>query len=162
MTLQEMAAMNTRHFTGILCALLLGSAAAHAQEPIIYPAQGQSADQQALDRNECLAWAQQNTGFNPANVPQTASAPVPKQRGGRARGAAGGAIAGALIGDGNAKAGAAAGAVFGGLRQRSANASMEQQAQYQQQQAHAEYEAGLQRYHQAFGVCMQGRGYTVS
>ena len=47
-------------------ALALASPALLANEPIIYPSQGQSAEQQATDEGECHIWARDNTGIDPA------------------------------------------------------------------------------------------------
>src|SRR5712675_814716 len=82
-----------------------------AQKPIVYPAKGQNAQQQKKDDGECLAWAKQNTGIDPA----AASAPAPQQSGpavgggervkGAARGAVGGAVIGGIAGDAGTGAG---------------------------------------------------------
>ncbi|PYM79352.1 MAG: hypothetical protein DME09_21520 [Candidatus Rokuibacteriota bacterium] len=61
----------------------------------VYPAKGQSPDQQARDSQQCAAWAQQQTGYNPGQS------------------AAAGAAIGAITG--NAGTGAAVGAVAGGV-----------------------------------------------
>lgn len=45
------------------------TATAPASELFVYPAAGQSADQQATDRYECHAWAVDETGFDPV-LPQ--------------------------------------------------------------------------------------------
>ncbi len=47
-------------------ALVAGPHDATAQAPIIYPSQGQSMEQQGADEGQCRMFAQQNTGFNPA------------------------------------------------------------------------------------------------
>lgn len=54
---------------GVLIGATLSSLAAvsAAQQPIAYPAKGQSAQQQK-DIAECQAWAQQSTGISPATV----------------------------------------------------------------------------------------------
>src|ERR1700712_5777247 len=74
--------------------------AAQAQQPIIYPARGQSVERQQTDTAECHAWAQQTTGVDPvALAEQMADRPPPQQQGGQmVRGAAGGALFGTLIG----------------------------------------------------------------
>ena len=42
----------------------------HAQQQlIVYPAKGQSAEQQQKDTSECKTWATGQTGFDPANPP---------------------------------------------------------------------------------------------
>jgi len=127
-----------------------------------YPAKGQSADQQNKDEGECFAWAKKQTGIDPV---ATAAAPT-KQEGpavgggqrvrGAARGAAGGAVIGAVAGDAGkgAAVGAVAGTMVGGHRARKDKAAKEQQAE----QAKA---GTLQQFNKSFGVCMEGRGYSV-
>ena len=87
-----------------------------AQDPIVYPAKGQSPDQQKQDEFECHQWAVNQTGFDPtkAQSPPTQQAP---QRGGAVRGAAGGALVGLGVGaiSGNTGKGAAIGAGAGAL-----------------------------------------------
>ena len=63
-------------FLGIVALSLACTAA--AQQPIVYPAQGQSAQQQSQDDAQCYAWAKQSTGIDPAVV---ASNPTPQQTG---------------------------------------------------------------------------------
>jgi hypothetical protein len=59
-------------------AVLSWACAAVAQKPIVYPAKGQSAQQQSQDEGQCYAWAKQSTGIDPALV---ASSPPPQQTG---------------------------------------------------------------------------------
>jgi len=136
---------------------------ANAQSaPIVYPGAGQSMDQQARDESDCRNWATQQTGVYPYQAPPTyygdtnTGAPV---LGGAARGAAVGAVGGAIGGDAGkgAAIGAGVGATAGLIRK---NQQRRQQAQVNDQ-AQAQYQADMGRYNQAFGVCMQGRGYTV-
>ena len=68
--------------------------------PIVYPAKGQTAEQQQKDSTECAAWAKQSTGIDPAAVeaapaqPTTAQpAPDDAPKGERVKGAARGAAA---------------------------------------------------------------------
>jgi hypothetical protein len=136
---------------------------AAAQKPIVYPARGQSAQQQSQDEAQCDTWAKHTTGIDPAVV---ASSPPPQQTGpavgggqrlgGAARGAAGGAAIGAIAGDAGkgAAAGAVVGTMAGGRRARQQQAAQNQQAQAQQQGA-------IQTYARAYGACMEGRGYTI-
>jgi hypothetical protein len=130
--------------------------------PIVYPAAGQSLDQQASDEAACRTWAQQQTGVYPNQAPPgyygntNTGAPV---LGGAARGAAIGAVGGAIAGD--AGKGAAIGAGVGGtvgLMRRNQQRRQEAQAN---DQAMAQYQADVGAYNQAFAACMQGRGYTV-
>jgi len=136
----------------------------------VYPARGQSPQQEQFDRGQCYSWAVEQSGFDPAN-PQVASAPPPQPgapQGGMFRGAAGGAALGAVGGaiGGNAGQGAAIGAAVGGLfgmmrRARWAEEQQQQQAAYQQQQA-TNMNMGRSAYNRAFSACMTGRGYSVS
>ena len=90
----------------LLTALLAGSAllatAALAQQ-YVYPAKGQSADQQKKDEYECHQWAVKQTGFDPTKAPPPAAAAPPPEtgasRGSGARGAARGAVVGEIVAD---------------------------------------------------------------
>ncbi len=145
---------------------LVAAAVALAQQPLIYPSKGQSADQQNKDEGECYTWAKQQTGVDPVAVAQASSSQPPPTgpQGERVRGAARGAAAGAVIGgvaNDDAGKGAATGAVVGtmagGSRQRRAARSQEQQQQQVQQQT----QGALASYNRAFAACMEGRGYVV-
>jgi hypothetical protein len=130
----------------------------------VYPAKGQSAQQQQKDEAECYAWARSQSGHDPAQATQY---PVPaaqqsvggERLGGAARGALGGAAIGAIAGDAGkgAAIGAVGGTMLGGARQRQKQASNDQAAQ-QQQQAIAQQQQSFQR---AYAACFEGRGYTV-
>lgn len=140
-----------------LCGL---SASVYAQKPSAYPAQGQSAEQQSADDAQCLAWAQQDTGIDPAAVAATPPAATGPQ-GERLRGAVRGGVAGAVVGEvvdddagKGAAVGAAAGVLAGGRRSRQKQAAQAQQAQASTVQT-------LDTYYRAYGACMQGRGYTI-
>jgi hypothetical protein len=146
-------------------AVLMAVGIASAQQPIIYPAKGQSSQQQASDSGQCQAWAKQSTGVDPAAIAQQAANTPPPQQpsGGRVRGAAGGAAVGAAVGAiaGDAGKGAAAGAVggtvAGGMRQRRQAAAQSQQQEASQQQT----SQAMGTFNRAFSACMTGRGYTV-
>jgi len=150
-------------------ALLLADAV-HAQDPMVYPAKGQSQEQMEKDKFECYTWGKNQTGFDPMQVPQ-ATAPPPQQQqrsGGAVRGAAGGALAGAAVGKlsgGSASKGAAWGAAGGGLvggmrQSRQRQADQQAQQQWEQEQA-ANYAHQRNEYNRAYGACLEGRGYTV-
>ena len=98
--------------TGLTAALTI--TAAYGQGTVIYPAKGQTPEQQNKDKGECHVWAVQQSGFDPTQA-QAPTAPPPSQGGERARGAARGAAAGAAVGAvaGDAGKGAAAGAAAG-------------------------------------------------
>lgn len=129
---------------------------------IVYPAKGQPPQLQSKDEGECYAWAKQQTGIDPvavANTPTRQSGPAVgggERVAGAARGALGGVAIGAIAGDAGegAAIGAVAGTMLGGRKARQNKAAKEQQAQ--QSQA-----ATLQHFNKAFGVCLDGRGYTV-
>lgn len=150
------------------CVLAPGSSWAQSQM-YIYPAKGQSQQQQDKDRYECHTWAVQQSGFDPS----TASAANPNQydpqpsssRGqvlrGAGRGAAMGAVGGAIAGDAGtgAAAGAAMGGMAGGIRRRQ---ERKQQAAAQQQQQAQGQQSQVAAYQRAMAACLQGRGYTVN
>jgi hypothetical protein len=140
-----------------------------AQEMFFYPSQGQSPEQQNLDRGECQAWAVQQAGFDPASPPPPAAAAAPPapQGGllrGAARGAAVGAVGGAIAGDAGkgAAVGAGTGALLGGMRRRDQARAQAQQQAAAQQQYDAQLAQQRDSYNHALGACMQGRGYSGS
>jgi hypothetical protein len=137
-------------------ALLSLALGAMAQKPSSYPAKGQTAELQKKDDGECLAWAKQTTGIDPAQ-PAPPPAQTPPPQGGRVKGAAAGAAVGAIGGNdvGNA---AVKGAVVGGVAQRNKARGQQQQAAAQSQQAGQQ---NMAAYYNAYGACMTGRGYTV-
>ena len=53
-----------------------------AQDPIIFPAKGQSQDQLEKDKFSCYQWAGNETGFDPMQTP-TASGSPPRQQAGQ-------------------------------------------------------------------------------
>ena len=153
--------LSMRQSVGALCiagllALDLASTA-HAQSaPIVYPAAGQSMEQQGRDESECRNWATQQTGVYPNQAPPAYYGNSSQQGAPVARGAARGAVVGEVVG-GDAGKGAAVGATAGVIRK---NQARRQEAQINEQAA-AQYQADVGRYNQAFAVCMQGRGYAV-
>jgi hypothetical protein len=158
---REEKAMKLRILLSLaLCAALIGETSA---QQYVYPAKGQSPEQQKKDEAACYQWAVQQTGFDPAKPqpqqqaatpPTTATGTTP---GAGARGAARGAVVGEVVG-GDAGRGAAAGAVVARSRSRRENAAAQQQAQQQTQAASQQQQAGFAK---ARGACLEGRGYTV-
>lgn len=146
-----------------LAATLALAMPAKAAMPIVYPQQGQTMDQQASDEAACQSWATQQTGIYPnQQAPQYyggSSAPSGNVLRGAAGGAALGAVGGAIGGDAGkgAAIGAGVGATAGLLR----NGRQRRQQAQANDQAAAQYQADLGRYYQAFGACMQGKGYSV-
>jgi len=134
------------------------------QDLFIYPAKGQSQEQQDRDRYECHNWAVQQTGFDPTRMstsyaPAATQAPQGGLLKGAARGATVGVVGGAIAGDAGkgAAIGAASGALLGGMRR---NDQIRQQ-QYQAQQSANANAAARDSYNRAMGACLQGRGYSV-
>lgn len=147
-----------RNLIYIAIAMVLSgwTTSAWAQKPSAYPAKDQSAEQQSTDDAQCLAWAKQNTGIDPAAVAATPPPPTGPQ-GERAVGAVRGAAAGALIGDSSksARTGATVGVLAGGRQARKNQAAQAQQAQASKTQA-------MDTYYRAYRGCMEGRGYIVN
>ena len=155
--------MKTRSLLVLQLVSLALTVPAVAAQPIVYPAKGQSAQQQKKDDAECYAWAKQTTGIDPAAV---ASSPPPQDTGpatgggqrvrGAARGAVGGAAIGAIAGDAGQGAGigAVVGTMAGGRQARQQQAAQNQQSVAQQQDL-------INTHYRAFSACMEGRGYTI-
>lgn len=138
----------------------------------VYPGQGQDAAKQGQDENECYLWARGQTGIDPTVATQAAKVEAPK--GGAVKGAARGAARGAVVGEiadnrtigdeGHLDAGegAAAGAAVGAARGRRAQKKAEKQANAQAQQAAQAQDAQKKdTFKKAWGVCLEGRGYSV-
>ena len=138
----------------------------------IYPAKGQTPEQQKLDEDACYGWAESQTGMTmgSGSVDTDAAAKAAQQQAaeqtqgaavvGAAKGAAAGAAIGAIAGD--AGKGAAIGAVAGGMGGRRAKKGAEQQAaQAGAQQATQANEQAIATFKNAAGACLEGRGYTV-
>ncbi len=153
----------------IALSALLVPTIAMAQDFFIYPAKGQSQDQQEKDKYECYQWGKGQTGFDPMAAPR-ATAPPPaqeEQKGGLFRGATRGAITGlavgAIAGDAGkgAAIGAAGGGLIGGMRRSDQKRGEEhKQDQWAQDQAN-QYAAKRNSYNRAYTGCLEGRGYTV-
>src|SRR5262245_47395854 len=128
----------------VTIAVLPGAAGAQA----VYPARGQSPQQQQQDQQQCQGWAMQQSG---PPAPPTSG---PQGQGLRSagRGAAVGAGGGAIGGDAGkgAAIGAATGALVGGMRRRD--------QRRQEEAAQAQYSDSISR---AYAACLEGRGYTV-
>lgn len=146
--------------------MLAASAAMIAQagaQQYVYPAKGQSAQQQKSDESACYTWAVQQTGFDPAKPPPPQAAATPPTTatgttpGAGVRGAARGAIVGEVVG-GDAGTGAAVGAAAARGQSRRQNTAAAGQAQQQQQQASTQQQ---QAFAKARAACLEGRGYTV-
>jgi hypothetical protein len=148
--------------SGFVATALLVSASLSAQDLMVYPAKGQSQDQQEQDQFQCYTWARDRTGFDPMEVPRASSA-EPEQKGGAGRGAIGGAAAGALVGviAGDTKQGALIGGALGGLTGGARRASSNKDRQQWEQQQAQQYAQRRNEYNRAYAACLEGRGYTV-
>ena len=144
--------------------LLLAASVAGASQ-YVFPAKGQSPEQQEKDEYECHQWAVGQTGYDPVQaasstqtVISTADAgPAPGSGArGALRGAAGGAII-ANVAGGSGSKGAAAGAVIGGVRGRATS----RQQVVVQEQVSAVDPALEAEYRKAREACLVGKGYTV-
>jgi hypothetical protein len=142
-----------------LAVLAIGTAQAQSK-PIVYPAKGQSPQQQQKDDGECYTWAKSSTGIDPAAVSAQPAPPPPPPGGERVRGAARGAVGGAAIGAiaGDSGHGAAAGAVVGTM---AGGAKSRKNQQAHQQNAQAQKQGAIDTYYRAHSACMEGRGYTI-
>jgi uncharacterized protein YcfJ len=146
---------------------------------VVFPAKGQTPQQQAQDEGECYAWSKGQTGVDPM-APPPAAAPAspqattktPAADGSRVRGAARGAAAGAVIGEvadddagKGAAIGATAGVIAGGRQSRKNQQQAAQQATQQQQQATQQAQAANQQqldlFRKGFAACLEPKGYTV-
>ncbi len=131
----------------------------------VFPAKGQTKQQQKKDEFDCYMWAVEQSGIDPLNLPKVEAPPAQTgPTGGAVKGAAKGAAAGAAIGAiaGDAGKGAAIGATAGAMKGR--QAGKQGQAQ-QNQQAQADVAAKEKEmkdsFTKAFSVCIEGKGYTV-
>jgi len=146
-------------------ALLVAAAlaAGASAQSFVYPAKGQSPQQQKKDEGECHTWAVGQSKYDPANPPPPPQAATPPttatgtKPGAGLRGAAAGAVVGEVAG-GDAGSGAAAGAVVARSASRRQNAAAAEQGK---QQASQQQQAGMQAYQKARAACLEGKGYSI-
>ena len=142
-------------------ACLAFATAVAAAEPEVYPAKGQTAEQQDRDQFECHEWATKETGVDPVQLAeQKLAAPTPSTHDG---GAAGSAAMGAARGatEGDAAAGAARGFGIGRMVHvlKAKRELREQQSTTTQEGA--AIHGQLDTYDRAYAACLTGRGYSV-
>lgn len=132
----------------------------------VYPAKGQTTDQQNTDESDCYTWAVQQSGYDPINPTSVQAQQVQSNApASTVKGSAGGAAVGAAIGaiSGNAGEGAAIGAISGavlGHRRGKMEQSAEQgQANQQAAQTNQNLVDGFKK---AYTACLQAKGYTVN
>lgn len=136
----------------------------------IFPAKGQTPEQQRADESASYDWATQQTRWDPYQAraaldqqSQAAAAQAGDARGGAVKGGAGGALLGAAIGAvaGDAGKGAAIGAtslgLTGGVRSRRAVKS----AGGASADAAAAYQSQFAVWNRNFMAAMEAKGYTV-
>jgi len=131
-------------------------------DPVVYPARGQSPEQQKQDEAACYAWAVDHSGYDPAKPPSSQPATAQnsqpnKPTGARVRGALRGAAIGEIA-DGDTGDAAAAGVIAAGSRERRERRRSSQQAQ---SAATQQQQAGQEAFNKARAACLEGRGYTV-
>jgi uncharacterized protein YcfJ len=151
----------------LIVTLMSATNVAIANELMIFPAKGQSAETQEQDKFSCYGWAKGQSGFDPMAVPTTTTAP-PKSKqgsvaGSTAKGAIGGAVLGKIVGGNkkSAKRGALAGGLVGGVSRSSKNSKSERkQAEWEQKEAN-NYANNRNSYNRAYSACLEGKGYTV-
>lgn len=137
---------------------------------VIFPAKGQSPEQQKADEAAAYDWATQQTRWDPYQAKavldqqtQASAAAAGAARGGAVKGAAGGALAGVAIGAiaGDAGKGAAIGAtslgMTGGVRSRRAMKA----AGGSSDAAVAAYQQQFALWNRNFMAAMEAKGYTV-
>lgn len=172
------------HAAGLILSLMLPATLLADEKLFVFPADGQTPDQQKQDEYECYRWASGQTGFDPvlaAQQPapstsddsQAASSETKGNSTGKAivRGAAAGAVVAEVTG-GEADDGAGYGAAAGLLKSRRNKKQQEKEATQkkaqaeQQAKAKAEAEAAAltakrDEYKRAITACLEGKGYTV-
>ena len=140
-------------------------------ERVIYPAEGQTPQQQLNDQFECYNWGTQQTAWDPHQAIAVleekhgaALKQAQESQGGAVRGAAGGALAGLAVGAiaGDAGEGAAIGAVVGGLTGGMRSRRQRQAAQSGFEQDYKAFQAQLQKWDRNYVACIQARKYVVN
>jgi len=157
----------------VIAMFVLGMTAAvfaQSSKQYVFPAKGQSEQQQASDESACAKWATKETGFDPANPPvyKAPPPPPPPPQGSAMAGAVKGAAAGYIIGDlanDEGGEGAAIGAVVGASRSRRKQAGAAQASQQQASADKAAFDqkvaAQKQEWSKARAACLEAKGYTV-
>jgi hypothetical protein len=160
------------YFALILGVSIILAGTVFAQDPVIYPAEGQSQDQMEQDEFQCIRWARDQTGFDPMRTPTATSRPPEKEdevwgagKTGVA-GGAGGAVVGGLAGGRSGAVrggliGAAGGALIGGMRRSSQRDREEKRREQWEREEINNYTRARNEFNRAFAACMTGRGYIV-
>jgi hypothetical protein len=146
-------------FTLFVLMLVLGSFYGFAQDLYVYPAKGQSSEQQDKDEWECHKWAIQQSGVDPVDLASDDYTDKTYKRWGFLPGAVAGGALGAIGGTiaKDTGKGAAIGAAIGGiLGQASRNKGIQE---YQDDQRAKK--RMMREYNRAYESCIIGRGYSV-
>lgn len=152
--------MNARLVASAAIVMALSSGVAAGAGLIVYPSNGQSAQQQQQDQGQCYEWAKNQVGFDPAYGVPTA-APPPAQSSNVGMGLLGGGLLGGLIGGvthGNMAQSVGIGMLVGGI---TGYARDQQQQTQQAQQTQYSQTAAMQQFQNAEAACLTGRGYSV-
>lgn len=168
--------------TWIVLAMVIGATCVNAVEAgppglsanpgnlAIFPAKGQSPEQQKADESAAYDWATQQTRFDPyqakAQLDQQTAAAAQQARGamgGAVKGGAGGALLGAAVGAvaGDAGKGAAIGATSAGLTGGVRSRRAAKAATSTGSDAVAAYQAQFAVWNRNFMAAMEAKGYTV-
>ena len=145
----------------------------------VFPAEGQTAEQQSKDEAECYTWAVKNTGSDPFELAKKAEQQQKQTqqakeevaqagKGAGAKGALAGAAAGALIGEiasddpgTGAAIGAGVGAVGGRRARRRKQDEATQQIDQQSSQTQQATQTQIDNFKKAFSVCLEAKDYMV-
>jgi len=138
---------------------------------VIFPAKGQTPEQQKLDEAAAYDWACQQTSWDPyqgavnlAGKEDEAGQTADSARGGAVKSAAGGAILGVVIGAiaGDAGQGAAIGAAAGGLTGGVRSHRTRKAASDYSNEASSDFQEKFSVWDRNFVAAMEGKGYTVN
>lgn len=158
-----------------LLSVLAAKSAFSVSEPIVFPKEGQSREQQTSDKRYCSSWAEDETGVDPSyvkaklemtndNVASAASGDKPRFGRRLMRGAALGAAMGGIDDgiDNNVGKRAVQGVVLSGSRTRQDRKQYQREEQLDGHlQKKTELEEQYGQYVRAFSVCMDAKGYSV-
>ena len=159
-----MKTIHPNHRISVLLIAAVFAAGASAQT-FVYPAKGQSPDQQKKDEGECHTWAVQQSKYDPANPPPPPAAAKPPTTatgttpGAGARGAARGAVVGEIVGRRcRCRRGSGRG---GRARPEPAPEQRRHRRSSNSRPPRSNQQAGMATYQKARAACLEGRGYTV-
>lgn len=137
---------------------------------VIFPAKGQTAEQQKQDETAAYDWATQQTSWDPykeydklVEKGYAAAEAADAAKGGAVKGAVGGALLGVAIGAiaGDAGKGAAIGATAGGLTGGARSHRAKKAAGGAADAAVTTYKQQFSVWDRNFVAAMEGKGYTV-